>query len=360
MTNHRTRWLLVGLVCLALWPAPARAQVELWEEYSKAGVEAFQGGDFAEARRQFAASLGVATRLGADSPYLAQSLNGLAEVHRAQGNLDDAERLHRGALAIREKTLEPDHPAVAQSQYNLAEVLRAQGKLAAAETLYERARAVRGRIAAQASSWQGDMDAADAAYLRGDHAGAEKLLLAAVARAEGFGSRDPRLARSLNNLAELNRVQRRYADAEATHRRALAIIEKTLGPESSEVATSLNNLALLYHLQGRHGEAGPLYQRALAIREKAFGPEHPAVAQSLNNMAAHARDQLRYDEAERLYQRSLAIVAKALGPEHPQVATSLENYAATLRAIGRGAEATEMESQARTIRAKHAKKNPVK
>ena len=31
MITHKTRWLLVGLVCLALWSAHASAQGGLWE-----------------------------------------------------------------------------------------------------------------------------------------------------------------------------------------------------------------------------------------------------------------------------------------------------------------------------------------
>ncbi len=58
-----------------------------------------------------------------------------------------------------------------------------------------------------------------------------------------------------------------------------------LGPEHPKVATSLNNLAELYREQGRYEEAEPRYNRSLAIREKVLGPEHPAVALSLNNLA---------------------------------------------------------------------------
>ena len=56
-------------------------------------------------------------------------------------------------------------------------------------------------------------------------------------------------------------------------RRARAIFEKALGPDHPEVATNLNNLAELYRVQGRYAEAEPLNRRSLAIREKAFGPE---------------------------------------------------------------------------------------
>ena len=67
--------------------------------------------------------------------------------------------------------------------------------------------------------------------------------------------------------------------------RALAICEKTLGPEHPHTAQSLYNLAALYLAQGKYEPAEPLLKRAVAIREKQLGPEHPETAGSLNNLA---------------------------------------------------------------------------
>ncbi len=83
---------------------------------------------------------------------------------------------------------------------------------------------------------------------------------------------------TLENLAELYRVQGRFDEAEPLYLRALEILEKTLGPEHPEVAVSLNNLAELYRAQGRFEEAAPLYEKALAAAEAALGPDHPDVA----------------------------------------------------------------------------------
>ncbi len=55
-------------------------------------------------------------------------------------------------------------------------------------------------------------------------------------------------------------------------RRALAIDEKSFGPEHPNVAIRLNNLAQLLQATNRLGEAEPLMRRALAIDEKSFGP----------------------------------------------------------------------------------------
>jgi hypothetical protein len=60
--------------------------------------------------------------------------------------------------------------------------------------------------------------------------------------------------------------------------RALAIDEKSLGPEHPNVAIRLGNLAQLLQATNRLTEAEPLMRRALAIDEKSFGAEHPKVA----------------------------------------------------------------------------------
>jgi tetratricopeptide (TPR) repeat protein len=79
----------------------------------------------------------------------------------------------------------------------------------------------------------------------------------------------------LDNLADLYREQRKYAQAEGLYKRACTIWELALGPTHPDVATSLNNLASLYHQKGKFAKAEPLYQRSLGILEKALGSEHP-------------------------------------------------------------------------------------
>ncbi len=59
------------------------------------------------------------------------------------------------------------------------------------------------QVSAQGGLWETYMAAGDKAYQQGNYPEAEKQLAAALKEAEGFGPQDPRLATSLNNLAEL-------------------------------------------------------------------------------------------------------------------------------------------------------------
>ena len=94
-----------------------------------------------------------------------------------------------------------------------------------------------------------------------------------------------------------------------SHRRALAIREKVLGPDHLDVVSSLNNLGKLYVDQGQYEKAEPLCKRALATSEKVLGPDHADVAVLLKNMAEVYRKTGRGQEAENFDKRAAAITA---------------------------------------------------
>ena len=162
----------------------------------------------------------------------------------------------------------------------------------------------------------------------GDYAKAELFFRRSLGIAEkALGPDHPSVATVLNNLAELYRAMGDYAKAEPFYLQALEISEKALGPEHRDVAASLNNLAQLYYAIGDDAKAEPLYQRALVILEKVLGTDHPDVAFPLSNLALIYKDMGDYAKAEPLDQRALGIWEKALGPDHPDVALSLNNLA---------------------------------
>jgi tetratricopeptide (TPR) repeat protein len=159
-------------------------------------------------------------------------------------------------------------------------------------------------------------------------------------------------ARLLNQAGYYLNERAEYAQAEPLYRRALAINEKTMGPEHRKTATSLNNLALTLKVQGKYDDAEPLYRRALAIDEKAMGGDHPDTAADLNNLASLLQGQGNYEAAEPLCRRVVAICEKALGPEHPHTAISLNNLATLYRAQGKYVEAEPLYRRALAINEK--------
>ncbi|MDY7024273.1 MAG: tetratricopeptide repeat protein, partial [Cyanobacteriota bacterium] len=56
---------------------------------------------------------------------------------------------------------------------------------------------------------------------------------------------------------------------------ALEMRQRLFSGDHPDVALSLNNLAELYRSQRRYAEAEPLYQKALAMFERTLGVGHP-------------------------------------------------------------------------------------
>jgi len=77
------------------------------------------------------------------------------------------------------------------------------------------------------------------------------------------------VAETANKLAGICCHDGRYAEAEAFYRRALAIREKTFGPDHVFVAEPLEGLAKVCEQTGRAAEAQELSARVARIREKA-------------------------------------------------------------------------------------------
>jgi tetratricopeptide (TPR) repeat protein len=119
------------------------------------------------------------------------------------------------------------------------------------------------------AAWQQAYDTGRQAYEHGNYPEAQKMFAAAVQEAEPFGDQDPRLARSLNDLAAAYAAQGKYTAAEPLYKRSLVMLEKAYGPDHPAVATALSNYAQLLQATGRSAEAAQLEARARAIHEKA-------------------------------------------------------------------------------------------
>ena len=180
---------------------------------------------------------------------------------------------------------------------------------------------------------------------RGDYLRAEPLLQRALAIYEkSLGPQSAAVAQSLNNLAELYFTKRDYVKAEPLFQRAVEIAEKAMSPH--DFAIMLDNLGQLYKEKRDYLKAEPLYKRGLAINEKAHGPEHPNVATGLISLAELYRAKGEFLKAVPLYQRSLAIQEKMHGPKHPFVTVALDNLSLVYEAQGLIAKAVALRTRA--------------
>jgi hypothetical protein len=71
-----------------------------------------------------------------------------------------------------------------------------------------------------------------------------------------------------------------------------------LGEERPDTLASIDNLAEVLRLQGRYKQAEEMHQQALGLRETLLGKEHPDTLMRTNELAVVLRDQGKYEQAE--------------------------------------------------------------
>jgi tetratricopeptide (TPR) repeat protein len=96
------RLFLLTMVAL-LCTASTVAQEALWKELNSKFVKLYQQGRYSEAGKVAEESFKIAEKtFGSNHPYVASSLNDLANVYRAQSRYAEAEPLYKRSLRERE------------------------------------------------------------------------------------------------------------------------------------------------------------------------------------------------------------------------------------------------------------------
>ncbi len=190
---------------------------------------------------------------------------------------------------------------------------------------------------------------------------------------QALGQNSPEVAATVSKLADLYFHKGMLEDAEALYRRALEIMERTLGPYRPEVVDTKKCLEKVVTVRQKSAPSpipSAIYRRPqcewkqsltdsstsldaipasmalgwpsgfpdeqdqvkdaeveVASVRQMMGKDHPHVADLLTKLADHYCRRKLYREMEPLLIEALQIREKSLGGEHPLVSTSLKNLA---------------------------------
>lgn len=120
---------------------------------------------------------------------------------------------------------------------------------------------------------------------------AAELYVEALSAAEELGG-SLHLARSIDGLADVRRMQGRLDEATPLYERSIPLWAKLLGPDQPRQAVSEHNLGTIYLAQGRLDSAEPVLGHALATFERSFGPDS---SQAANTRRAYQKVRARLD-----------------------------------------------------------------
>ncbi|WP_340316539.1 CHAT domain-containing tetratricopeptide repeat protein [Rhizorhabdus argentea] len=175
------------------------------------------------------------------------------------------------------------------------------------------------------------------------------LFAAALAAAPALAAPGPQAELSrIEDRLQSATAERRWIDAVALGRQALAIEERIKGADHPEVGGTLSLIAGWLVEQGKPAEATPLYRRALGIFERRLGSGHRLTEQAASNLAANLQSLGQYDEAEQLYRGALA-GALAKGATSRAAGLAYNNLGFALGRQGRFTEARDLYAKALAI-----------
>jgi tetratricopeptide (TPR) repeat protein len=214
------------------------------------------GGDRTEVQRWsregYQRSLAV---FGPDDPRSLHASSDYALELMYAGQLDEAERLLRGVLETRRRTLAPDHPLLITSLFNLMAILDRRDNVPAAREIGQQVIET-----------------------------AERVL----------GTDDPRTAKYVYSVAQLDANMGRLSDAERGARRAFEISGARLGPVHPQTLRCRGFLAATLLAQKRPDDAAPLAQQQYDLCRAEFGPRHEHTIRAITLLydLAESRGQL--------------------------------------------------------------------
>jgi CHAT domain-containing protein/tetratricopeptide (TPR) repeat protein len=124
-------------------------------------------------------------------------------------------------------------------------------------------------------------------------------------------------------------------ESEEVCRRAVSIMERTVGPRDVRYAASLYQFGMLWFSRKEFGRALPLLEQSREIRLDARGSDHNDVALSLLAIGAAQLELGRASIAAATIEQAVSIQAKSLGPDDPDRLRGLNALGSVLYRLGR-------------------------
>lgn len=154
------------------------------------------------------------------------------------------------------------------------------------------------------------------------------------------------LVGALNDVGLLLLSEGRTPEAEELFRRALVILDATVGRDDVATGTILEHLADTSLRRENPDAALAFYREAAEVFGARLGTDHPRYANTLNNLGNVQRQRGDLAEAERLYREAMRIYT-SLGKRHQVArAVSAHNLGVLMMDLGRMEDAGPLLEQA--------------
>ena len=257
--------------------------------------------DFEKAEHYARRALEVANATdGPDSEMAAYCLNDLANILEEKGALNQAMKLYKQSVSIRQKLFGEQSEKTAKCYSNIASVFEKGDMLDSAKVYFERSLQIRQALGQDACGG---------------------------------------LAKSYVELGMLARREEKPLQALEYYSKALPLVLECDGEESGDMVELSSALGMAYQAVDSLDTALEWYERGLNIARKIYGEEHPYVATLLENIGTFFYELRYYKEAYDYRKQAMDMRLKLLGEYYPDVRHSYNNIALSLYSLKRKDEA---------------------
>ncbi len=260
--------------------------------------------------------------------------NTIANVYRKLGRYNEALRIQRGVVEIRERLLGKEDARTIASLAILADLLNSlamtEESVAMMREVLERSRRTNGPEHYETLAHMSNLGTALTSLRSFEEA--EPLLREALeGRRRTLGNEDKDTLISLNTYGRLLIMQGNAAATEPYWREAYETSRRVLGPEHADSLVFTANMGGLMQELGRWSEAERYYLEAAAGFTRVLGTEHPTTLACLERACFPLSRQGKYAQAGEILSRILVTQQKALGPEHPSTLRTKLRIGSNLR-----------------------------
>jgi tetratricopeptide (TPR) repeat protein len=174
----------------------------------------------------------------------------------------------------------------------------------------------------------------------------DMLVLSKDVSTDVLGEEDSNTLDSMELVGLVIGSRGKFKDAEAIHRRVLAIRTKVLQPKHPDTLRSMSNIGLCLQQQGKNKEAEEMHRQTLATTRIVLGRDHLATLEIMSNLADVLDKERKFEEAEAMHREVLALKEKVMGDTHLSTLTAVHGLAGVLAKQGSYSESLALYDRA--------------
>ncbi|KAL2861071.1 uncharacterized protein BJX67DRAFT_367395 [Aspergillus lucknowensis] len=256
----------------------------------------------------------------------------LALALEKEGELQQAESLHRQTLERRERTLGPSHLLTRASAIMLGCLMERQKDHEGAKRLHEQAFRNRDH----------DMNVNDL-LLR---ISAMALGLLFEDNRQNLSTQPPDTLASVRDILQVSQSPIWYGSAEQPHRDVLEHRWRSLGPNHPDTLASIRSLGLVLQNLGRYQDSVKQFQQAEKGSRKTFNVQSLEALAYRKDLGLALQKLGKFTDAQRIHEQVLDGCKRALGSEHHETLAAKNDLAIILTKRGMRQKAAALHQEA--------------